>query len=64
MVLTVAAMGTCNQQEIDQPVVSVSRKVDLATQVPEMSDGSHVEKYCSIKEMWGWGWESKPARPE
>lgn len=51
--LTVAAMGTCNQQDIDWPVISVSRKVDLATQVPGMSDGSQVEKNCSIKEKCG-----------
>lgn len=63
LVLTVAAVGTCNQQEIDWPVISVSRKVDLATQVPEMSDGSHVEKDCSIKEKCG-GRRSKPARLE
>lgn len=53
MVLTVSAMGTCNQQGIDWPVSSVYRKVDMATQVPGMSDESHVEKNCSIKEKCG-----------
>lgn len=52
-ILMVAAMGTCNQQAIDWLVISVSRKVELATQVPGMSDGSHVEKNCSLKEKWG-----------
>lgn len=61
--LMVAAMGTCNQQAIDWLVISVSRKVELATQVPGMSDGSHVEKNCSLKEKCG-GRGCKPARLE